>query len=96
MNSKTVTISRELLEEVVSQLDDFITGDILNRLHKVLEKDESNESYELWYNQAIEASNHLDFAGMSAADVIIYLGIENKELREEIERLTKQLDNQDD
>lgn len=96
MNSKTVTMQRELLEEVVSQLDDFITGDILNRLHKVLEKDESNESYELWYDQAIEASNHLGFAGMSAADVIGYLGVENKELKEEIECLTQQSDNQND
>jgi hypothetical protein len=96
MNSKTVTMSRDLVEEVVSQLHDFITGDILNRLRDALEKDESNESYELWYNQAIESSNHLGFAGMSATDVIVYLGVENKELSEEIERLTKQLDNQNE
>lgn len=51
------------------------------------------DDYELWYDQAIEASNHLGFAGMSAADVIVYLGIENRELKEEIERLVAEKEN---
>ena len=54
-----------------------------------------NDDCELWYDQAIEASNNLGFAGMSAADVIVYLGIENKELREEIERLTRVKEDQE-
>ena len=51
-----------------------------------------NDNYERWYDEAIEASNHLGFAGMSAAQVIGYLGIENKELRDEVERLSRELE----
>ncbi len=36
MSNKTVTMSRELIEEVVAQLDDFITGDVLGRLKSAL------------------------------------------------------------
>jgi len=35
-NDKTVTMPRELIEEVVAQLDDFITGDVLERLKSAL------------------------------------------------------------
>lgn len=40
-----------------------------------------NDDYELWYSEAIEASNELGFAGMSAADVIRYQASEIEDLK---------------
>jgi len=51
-----------------------------------------NNDYKCWYDEAMEASNHLGFAGMSAAQVIVYLGIDNEYLRNEVERLTRELE----
>lgn len=42
-----------------------------------------NDDYEKWYVEAIEASNELGFAGMSAAAVIRYQAEELKQLREQ-------------
>ena len=46
-----------------------------------------NDDYELWYEEAIIASNELGFADMPAADVIKYQGVEIEELKEYIKHL---------
>jgi len=53
------------------------------------------DDHKAWYNEAIEMSNYFGFAGMSAADVIKYLAIENEELKQEIEILLNKDTNND-
>lgn len=45
------------------------------------------DSYEYWYNEAMEAANDAGFAFMSAADVIKYQDAEIEHLRAEVARL---------
>lgn len=52
----------------------------------------TNDNYELWYTEAMEASNECGFAGMSAADVIRWQDAEIQRLKE-YEFMYKELSN---